>query len=138
MVVEAAVRARLGVAAGPDAQVDGIDRGTVDGSELSECRAEGFDIEATLNQGIIEAALAAAVCGLQAEVGQRRDRIGRQHGVAQLEEGIGTALEADMQGSAEGAQARQVRSGHGVQLARMASRWLTRPTAPPLRVKSQA
>jgi hypothetical protein len=71
-------------------------------------------------------------------VGQRGDCIARQQGVAKLEEGIGTAREAVMQGSAEGAQALKLMCGHGAQLARTTRSWPTPPTTTPPRVKSQA
>ena len=82
-------------------------------------------------QRIVEAAPAAAVRGLQAEVGQRGDRIGRQQGIAQLEQGIGAAIEAAMQGGAEGAQGREVMSGHAAAACQKARR---RPPGDSLRL----
>jgi hypothetical protein len=55
---------------------------------------------------------------LETEVGQRGDRIARQHGIAQLEEGIGAVLEAPMQRETAGAQGHQIMGGHSAQLAR--------------------
>jgi hypothetical protein len=44
----------------------------------------------------------AAVRRLYAEVRQRADRFGQQHGIDQFKQGIGTAIEAVMQCSSEG------------------------------------
>jgi hypothetical protein len=138
MVIKATVRARLGIAPGPDTQVDSVDRLILRRRVPRQQRAEGRDVQVTRGQGRVDTAPAAAVGGLQTEVGQRAGRIGRQQGVAKLEEGIGPALEASMQGSAEGAQRLEVMSRHGAQRARRPRSWPTRPTTAPPRVKSQA
>jgi hypothetical protein len=138
MVIEAPLGAGFGVTAGPDAQIDGVDRLTVGCRVLAQQRAEGWNVDASRGQGVVEAAPAAAVYGLQTEAGSRAGRLGRQQGVAKLEEGIGTALEAVMQGSSEGAQALGGMCGHGAQIARLTRSWPTPPTTAPPRVKSQA
>jgi hypothetical protein len=56
---------------------------------------------------------------LQAEVRQRGDRLGRQEGIAQLEQTISAALEAPMQVGAKRAESCEVMSGHAPQLAKM-------------------
>ena len=126
MVVKAALRTGLGVAAGPDAQVDGVDRLAHRWRRAEPATRAGPPRRGALGQGIVEAAPAAAVCGLQAEVGQRGDRLGRQQGIDQLEQGVGAAREAAVQGGAEGAEGREVMSGHAAQLARTTGR---RPAA---------
>jgi hypothetical protein len=50
-----------------------------------------------MSQRGIDAAPAASVDRLQAQVWQRRDRLGAQQGVAQLEQGIGAAGAAGVQ-----------------------------------------
>src|SRR5687767_10033970 len=104
MVVEATLRTRLGVTAGPDAQVDRVNRMVISDGILSQRRTQGIDIEATRGQGIVEAAPPTTMRWLQAEMGQRADRLGRQQGVDKLAQGIGPAIAAGMQGSSEGAE----------------------------------
>ena len=133
MVVEAALRTGLGVAARPDAQVDGVDRLAVGGGVLRQQSRAGPRRRGALGQGVIEAAPAAAVRGLQAEVGQRGDRLGRQQGIDQLEQGVGTALEAAVEVSAEGAEGREVISGHA-RPACQNDRQMANAAAPPLRL----
>ena len=138
MVIKAAVRARLGIATGPDAQINSVDRLILRRHVPRQQCAEGRDVQVTLGQGRVETAPAAAVFGLQAEVGQGGSRFGCQQGVTKLEEGIGTSDKAGMQGTSEGAEGLEVMSGHGAQRARWPRRWPTRPTTAPPRVKSQA
>jgi hypothetical protein len=129
MVIKAAIGTGLGVTARPDAEVNGVDRGTSGEGLAHQQRPQGYHVDAPCAQRVVEAAPAASVCGVQTEGGQRGERIAREQGVAKLEEGIGTALETVMQGGAQGAQAREVIGGHAAQRARMSSSWLTRPTA---------
>jgi hypothetical protein len=56
---------------------------------------------------------------LQAQVRQRSDRLGRQEGIAQLEQCISAAVKAPVQVGAKCAQRCEVRSGHAAQLARL-------------------
>jgi hypothetical protein len=138
MVIKAAVWARLGIATGPDAQINSVDRLILRRRVPRQQCAEGRDVQVTLGQGRVETAPAAAVFGLQAEVGQGGYRFGCQQGVTKLEEGIGTSDKAVMQGTSEGAEGLEVMSGHGAQRARWPRRWPTRPTTAPPWVKSQA
>jgi hypothetical protein len=96
---------------------------------VGERRAEGRAIGSALGQGNIEAAPAAAICGLQAELGQRRDRLGRQQRVNKLEEGIAASTEPAVQGGAKGAQGLEIMSGYTAQGARTSRRWHFRRSA---------
>ena len=112
VVVKAPLRTGLGVAAGPNAQVHSVDRRTIERRLFHQQGAECGSVDAACAQRLGEAAPAAPIAGLETEVGQRGDRIARQQGIAQLEEGIGAVLEARMQRGAEGAQVREVMCGH--------------------------
>jgi hypothetical protein len=79
-------------------------------------------IEAPRSQRIIEAAPAAAVHRLQAQVGQGDDRIGRQQSIAQLEQGIGASMEAPVEVGAKRAERCEGMIGHAAQLARFTRR----------------
>jgi len=68
--------------------------------QLSVCGA----IDAALGQRRIEAALATAMHGFQAQVGGREHRSRRQQGVGELHQGIGTALKAVVERLAIGLQ----------------------------------
>ena len=96
---------------------------------MGERRAGGRDINSALGQGIIEAAPAASLCSLQTEVGQRRDRLGRQQRVNKLEEGIAASTEAAVQGGAKGAQGLEIMSGYTAQGTRTSRRWHFRRSA---------
>jgi hypothetical protein len=76
--------------------------------------------------------------GLQAQVRQRGDRLGRQEGIDQLEQSISAAVEAPMQVDAKRAERCEIMSGHTAQPARKTGRWPPRPQASLPRVKSQA
>ena len=73
-------------------------------------------------QRVIEAAPATAVRGLQAQVRQGDDRIGRQQSITKLEQGIGAAMEAPVEVSAKRAESCEGMSGHAAQLARLTPR----------------
>src|SRR5215207_7205008 len=83
MVIKAPRRTGRGITAGPDAQVDGVDRMAVGDGVLSQGGAQGIDSEATRSQRVTDATPAAAMQWLQAEVGQRSNRLSRQQGVQQ-------------------------------------------------------
>jgi hypothetical protein len=123
---------------GPDAQVDGGDRMRIRCSVPRQHGPQGRHVEATLGQGVVEAPPPTAMRGEQAHVRQRGDRLRRQQRIGQLEQGIGTAMEAVMQGGAEGAEQLQIVGEQALQLARMSGTWPTRPPFAPPRVKSQA
>ena len=61
MVIKAPRRTGLGITAGPDAQVDGVDRMAVGDGVLSQGGAQGIDIEATRSQRVIDATPPAAM-----------------------------------------------------------------------------
>jgi hypothetical protein len=58
-------------------------------------------------QSSVGAAPAAPMCGLQAQVGNRWDRLGAQQRVGKLQQGVGAAGAAGVQLGAEGGQPRQ-------------------------------
>ena len=92
VVIKAAFRARLGIATGPDAQITSVDRMAVgDGILQPPASRAGHRHRAALGQGVVEAAPAAAVCSLQAQVRQRADRLGGQQGIAEFEQGVSAA-----------------------------------------------
>ena len=138
MVVIAAVRTRLGVAARPDALVEGGDRRTIACSVPWQHPPQGRRGERAFGQGVVQAAPAAAVCRLQAPVRERGNRISRQEGIDQLEQSVGSAGKAPVEVGAEGAESSEVLSGHNAQLARTTVGRPASPTAAPSRVKSQA
>jgi hypothetical protein len=70
MVLETPLRTCLGVAAGPDAEVDGEDRLAAGGGSLGQRRAQHVDVEAPLGQSLVDAAPATSMRCLKAEVGQ--------------------------------------------------------------------
>ena len=99
MVVEAALRARFGVAPGPHARVYGKDERfihTVRGKRMTgEKLPQGFGVDPSAVQRGVKAAPAATVRGLEAQVSRRRNGAVRsEHRVAELEEGVGPAMEA--------------------------------------------
>src|SRR5215203_733343 len=108
MIVVAALGTRFGITAGPDALVDGVDRLLLGRRVPAQQRTERCSVETALGQRVVETARATAVRRLEAEVRQRGDCIARQHGVAQLEQGISPTIEAVIQSRAEGAQACKV------------------------------
>jgi hypothetical protein len=69
--------------------------------------AQPLDLDAAAGQGGIGATPAAPVDRLQTQVWQRRDRLGAQQRVAQLEQRIGAAGEADVRLVAEGTKPHQ-------------------------------
>jgi hypothetical protein len=69
--------------------------------------AQPLDVDPPTGQGGIDAAPATSVDWFQAQVRQRRERLGAQQRVAQLEQRIGAAWEAGVQLGPEGAKPRQ-------------------------------
>src|SRR5260221_8256257 len=88
MVVDGPFGAGLGVAARPDADIDGIDRFAAGQRVADEQLLQAAGAELPNRQGIVEAAPAAPMLRLHTEQRQRWDGAGRQQRVAQLEEGI--------------------------------------------------
>lgn len=117
MVVVAALGAGLGVAARPDADIDGVDRLPL-GQRVAR--------QATMGDGRIEAAPAAAMDGGQAQMGGREGRPRRQEGVQDLEEGVGALVEAGVcvgtavaQGSESGCGVHRLSLPHWVPLVEL-------------------
>ena len=137
MVVVAALRTGFGVAAGPDTQVDGVDR-MPRAARVASVSAQGRHVEVPLGQGVVEAAPAAAVCGLQAKCGSEVTESAASKASPSSKRASARRSKAGMQGSAKGAEGREVMSGHGAQLARTASGRPAPSIASPPRVKSQA
>ena len=97
MVVVAALGARLGVAAGPHANVHGVDGRAASSSERMavEQIAQGLGVDPLPVQRGVEAAPAAAMRRFEAEVNGRRDGVvSGEDGVGELEKGIGPVAEA--------------------------------------------
>ncbi len=108
MVVEAALGARLGVAACPHAHVHGVDRrvvpAPVEGMADHQC-AQGLGVDPSPSQCRVEATPTATVRGLEAQVdGRRDDARGDEDGVTELEERVGAPIEAAVERVAEGTQ----------------------------------
>ena len=61
MVVVASLGTGFGIAAGPDAQVNGVDRLAVSGGVLRQRRPQELEVDATLGQRGVETAPPAAV-----------------------------------------------------------------------------
>lgn len=109
MVVEAALGARLGVAPGPHARVHGEDERFVRAALCERMAGEqvpqGFGVDPSAPQRGVEAAPTAAMRRLQAQVGGRRGGAVRgQDGIGELEEGVGSTVEASVKRVAEGAK----------------------------------
>ena len=106
MVVEAALRAALCVTACPHACVHGINGPLPLGT--SERKAgqklpQGFVVDTSAIQRCVEAAPAATVRRLEAQVGRRRSGAVRtEDGVGKLEESVCPAVEAFVERAAEG------------------------------------
>jgi len=107
MVVVPSSRAGLRVAAVPDAHVHGVDAGTVavaNRSAQGEQLAQGVFSDPPAAQGGVEAAPAAPVEGRQAQVDRRGDRAGGKERIGQIEERVGSPIEAPVERAPEGAQ----------------------------------
>jgi hypothetical protein len=101
MVVEAPLRRALGIAARPGGHINGEHPRVSGRQDAHQQIPQPLGVDAASGQGGIGAAPAALVDRLQAQVGQRGDRLGAQQRVAQLEQGIGAAGEAGVQLSPE-------------------------------------
>src|SRR3954454_20206140 len=102
MVEVAAPRACLGVAARPCRDVHRVDRRVlcagVSGSQQSP---ERFYIDPALGERGVEAAPAAAVDAFEAQVGWRMNITCRQDRIGKLEQRVGSAPHASVEGFAE-------------------------------------
>jgi hypothetical protein len=109
MVVGAALRRALSVAARPGGHIDREDGRVAIGQVAGEQVAQPVGVDPAAGQGGIGAAPAASVDWFQAQVRQRRDRLGAQQGVAQLEQRVGAAGEAGVQLTPEHVEPRKAR-----------------------------
>jgi hypothetical protein len=97
MVVVAALGRALGVAARPGGHVHGEDWRVGGRQTAREQVAEPLGIDLTAGKGGVDAAPAALVDWFQAQVRQRRERLGAKQRVAELEQGVGAAGVAGVQ-----------------------------------------
>ena len=104
MVVVSSLGTALRVASGPDARVHGVD-----GSCSAPCErmadeqvAQDLGVDTSTGQSRIEASPSAPVRGLEAQVdGRRSGSVRGEDGVGELEEGVGPAVEAIVERTAE-------------------------------------
>ena len=109
MVVEAALGARLCIAAGPHADVHGVAARFTRASDGKRMTGEepphDFGVDPSPVERRVEATPAATMRRLEAQVGGRRDSAVRvQDGVGELEEGVASAVEAAVERVAEGVE----------------------------------
>ena len=89
MVVEAAAWRALGVAARPGGHIYG-EHQRVGGRQAARQQvAQPLGVDAAAGKGGVDAAPAAPADRFQAQVGQRRDRLGAQQRVAEFEQRVG-------------------------------------------------
>jgi hypothetical protein len=113
MVVVAPLRGALGVAARPGGHVHREHQRVGGRQGAGEQVAEPLGVDAPAGERGIDAAPAAAVNRLQAQVRQRQERcLAAEQGIAQLKQGVGAAGEAGVQLAPEGAEPRQGGSWH--------------------------
>ena len=105
MVVVPSLGARLRVAAGPHRDIHGVDRRIARASVFEGVPREQVShpsfVHASHTERGVEAAPAASVDGRQAQVRWRGDGACGEDGVRQLEEGIGSAIQAPVEGVSE-------------------------------------
>jgi hypothetical protein len=107
VVVVAARRRALGVAARPGGDVDREHQRIGVGPKAHEQVAQPVGVDAAAGQRGIRAAPAPPVGWLEAEMGHRGDGRGTQQRVGEVEQGVGAACEAGVQLVAEGAKPRE-------------------------------
>jgi hypothetical protein len=112
MVVVAAAWRAFGVAARPGGHIHREHQRVGGRQDTHQQIAQPLGIDLTTGQGGIDAAPAALVDRLQAQVRQRPDRLGAQQGVAQLEQRIGAAGKAGVQLAPERAEPHQGEGWH--------------------------
>jgi len=93
MIVEAPLRAGLGIATRPDTDIHGIDYLPVREGMTSEQGAQGGRGDGAVDERSVEAAPAATMQRFETEVDRRGNGISAQEGISQFEQGIGPALE---------------------------------------------
>jgi len=104
VIVVAALGARLGVAARPDAHVDRVDRLPIGEGVTRQEVTQRAARHAAAVEGGVGAAPPTTMGRGQAQVRRREGWPRRQQGVHELEEGIGAIAEASVRVGAEGAQ----------------------------------
>jgi len=106
VVVEAALGTTLGIAAVPHAHVHGVHGRFASGEWMADKQvAQGFDVDPSPPERGVEAAPAPSMRRLEAQVSGRRDGgLRGEDGIGQLEEGVGSAVEAIVERAAEGAK----------------------------------
>jgi hypothetical protein len=107
VVVVAALRRALGVTARPGGHINGQHQRVGGRQVAGEQVAQSLGVDLPAGQGGVGAAPAALVDWFQAQVRQRRDRLGAQQRVAQLEQRIGAAEETGVQLGAERLESRE-------------------------------
>jgi hypothetical protein len=112
MVVIAALRGAFGVAARPGGDIHREHRRVGVGQATCQQVAQPLGIDLATAQGGVDAAPAAPVSRLQAQVGQGGDRLGAEQRVAQLEQRVGAAGEAGVQFGPEVAEPREGEGWH--------------------------
>jgi hypothetical protein len=112
MVVIAAAWRAFGVAARPGRDVHREHRRVAIRQVAGEQVTQPLGVDAPAGQGGVDAAPAAPADRLQAQVGQRWDRLGAQQRVAQLEQRVSPASEHGVQLGPERAQPREGKGWH--------------------------
>jgi len=104
VVIVAALGACLGIAACPDAHIDGIGRVATGQWTRGDGSAERLVVDVSLGQRGVHAAPSAAVKRDQAQMRERRGRSAGQERVADLEPRVGAPTEAGVEVGAERGQ----------------------------------
>jgi hypothetical protein len=112
MVVVAAVWRALGVAARPGGHIHREHQRVGGWQAVDQQVAQPLGLEATTGQRGVDAAPAALVDWFQAQVRQRRERLGAQQRVAELDQGVGAAGVAGVQLGPERTEPRKGGSWH--------------------------
>jgi hypothetical protein len=97
MVVVAAAWRALGVAARPGGHIHREHQRVGGWQAVDQQVAQPLDLEAATGQCGVDAAPTALVDRLQTQMRQRRERLGAQQRVAQLDQGVGAAGIAGVQ-----------------------------------------
>lgn len=104
MVVVAALGAALSVAARPGRHIDREHQRFGGRQRSGQEVAEPFGVDVAADQRGVGAAPAAPMSRLQAQVRQRRERLGAQQRITKVHQRIGAAGAAGVQLGAEGAE----------------------------------
>jgi hypothetical protein len=107
MVVEAALRTTLCVAAIPHASVHGIDgrgRFTSGKRMVSEQPPQSMGVDSSMAERVVETAPPTAMRRLQAQVDWRRYCLCGEEGISEFEEGVSATMEAAIEWVSEGAE----------------------------------